>query len=50
MNSLTKEQRKSAIKELKQICSDIGCSGLEPDMCENRPHNCKIIRNILKGG
>lgn len=36
----------NAIK-LKQICQTIGCSGLDPDMCQIRPQNCQIIKDVL---
>lgn len=38
-----------AIKELRKICRAIGCSGVDPEMCQNRPQNCEIIRKIIKG-
>lgn len=31
----------------KQFCSDIGCSGIFPDMCNNRPLNCEIVQKIF---
>ena len=48
--ALTQEQlekRQSAIASLREICRDIGCSGWSVDLCENRPHDCKIIRNLM---
>ncbi len=44
---MTPEERKQAIDELKQICREIGCSGLSPDMCQNKPHYCDIIRKLI---
>ena len=44
---MTSEERKAAIASLKEICRDIGCSGLYPDMCKNRPHQCEIIRRLV---
>ena len=41
--------RKEAITELKEVCQEIGCSGLDPDMCQNKPHLCKIIRRMVNG-
>lgn len=46
---INKEDRQKAVNELKNICQEIGCSGLEPDMCQNHPHKCNIIRTICKG-
>lgn len=43
---MTKEERGKAVEDLKEICQEIGCSGLEPDMCQNRPHVCNIIRKF----
>jgi hypothetical protein len=44
------EERKKAVNELKEICQEIGCSGLDPDMCQNRPQNCSIIRKLIYAG
>ena len=41
------EDRKKQINELREICQEIGCSGLDPDMCQNRPYRCGIIRNLV---
>ena len=41
---MNKEQ---AINELKEICQEIGCSGLGTDMCQNMPHLCSIIRKLI---
>jgi len=46
---MTSDERQQAINELKKICVDIGCSGLDPDMCRNRPHRCGIIRKVVMG-
>jgi hypothetical protein len=36
------------LKELaKKACRSIGCSGVDPDMCQNRPQDCSIIRKIM---
>lgn len=35
------------VNELKAICREIGCSGMEPEMCQKRPHTCQIIRKII---
>lgn len=42
---LTKEE---AIASLKEICQEIGCSGLDPDVCKNRPQECNIIRKLIR--
>jgi len=44
---MTPEERKAAIESLKEICREIGCSGLDADMCNNRPHMCGIIRKLV---
>jgi len=38
--------RKKAVEELKEICQEIGCSGLDPDICQKRPYRCDIIRKL----
>ena len=36
------------LKELaKKACASIGCSGADPDMCQNHPQDCKIVREIM---
>ena len=30
----------------KEICQEIGCSGLDPVMCQQQPHYCSIMRKI----
>lgn len=30
------------------ICSEIGCSSLEPEMCASKQYLCEIIRKIVK--
>ena len=45
---MNNKDRRKCIEELKEICIDIGCSGLSPDMCNNNPHLCEIIRKIIK--
>ena len=36
------------LKELAQkVCRGIGCSGLEPDLCNNHPQDCKTVRKIM---
>ena len=40
--------RKKQATLLKQICKDIDCSGMSPDMCQNHPEKCKIIQNYIK--
>lgn len=36
-----------AVEDLKEICIDIGCSGMDPDMCKKHPHKCDIIKKIM---
>ena len=45
---MTKEDREFAIKQLKKICEEIGCNGVDPDLCKNKPHRCDIIKKLLK--
>jgi len=45
---MTKSERQKAVNELKEICQEIGCGGLSPDMCQNNPHLCSIIAKIVK--
>jgi len=40
-------RRMAAVESLKEICVEIGCSGLSPDMCQNKPHMCGIIRKLV---
>ena len=47
MPTLMDKSSKMAVSELKEICAEMGCSGLSPDMCQNRPYLCKIIRRFL---
>lgn len=42
------QTREECIAQLKEICQEIGCSGMSPDMCENNPHLCNIIRKLVK--
>lgn len=48
-NKVKKSLLLKAIDNLKEICTDIGCSGMEPDMCKNNPHKCDIIKKVIKG-
>ena len=41
-------ERENAINELKKICLEIGCSGVDPEMCCNKPHLCDIIRKLCR--
>lgn len=47
MKAMTNDERKEAIKSLKVICKEIGCSGLTPSLCDERPHCCEIIRKLV---
>ena len=44
---MTKDEHGEAVAELKTICKDIGCSGMSPDMCQNAPQRCDIIRKVV---
>lgn len=46
MTKLSKEERQKLINSLKEICQEIGCSGIDPHMCQNEPYKCGIIRKI----
>lgn len=36
------------LKELaKKACRSIGCSGVDPDLCNNHPQDCEIVRKIM---
>lgn len=36
------------LKELaKKACKSIGCSGVSPDLCNNHPQDCTIVRKIM---
>ena len=37
-------EKEETVYELKELCTTIGCSGVDPDMCKNRPQNCELIR------
>ena len=41
------DQERLHLEHLKEICKDIGCSGVDPDMCQNRPQDCSIIRKVI---
>lgn len=42
--------RKEAIGSLREICSDLGCSGLSASLCKDTPQDCKIIQRVMRGG
>ena len=44
---MNEQERQKAVDELKEICTVIGCSGVNPDTCQNKPHHCEIIRKIV---
>jgi hypothetical protein len=33
-------------QSIKKICQNIGCSGICPNMCQNYPENCDIIKKL----
>lgn len=39
--------REKAIKEIRQLCVLIGCSGVDRKTCEKEPHKCSIIMDIV---
>ena len=44
---MTKEEHDKAVASLKEICREIGCSGLNPAMCDHAPQRCDIIRKLV---
>jgi len=42
---LTEKERDGIIKEIKGICQEIGCTGIDKS-CIESPQNCKIIRKL----
>ena len=46
---MTPEEREQAIKEIKEICREIGCSKLSPELCDRKPYACDIIRKLIMG-
>lgn len=41
-------EHQAAINEIREICHDIGCSSMSPDLCINRPFDCAIIRKVIR--
>lgn len=42
------ERIDSRMKELaKKACNAIGCSGIDPYLCQNHPQDCGIIRKFM---
>lgn len=37
-----------SVIDIQRICQLIGCTGIDPDMCRERPFNCGIIRKIFR--
>ena len=37
-----------ARRALREICGDIGCSGMSPTMCKETPESCSIIRKLVR--
>lgn len=48
-NKMIEQERQKAIDTLKEICQEIGCSGLEEKLCQEEPHKCSIIKKLLNG-
>ena len=44
---MTKDEHDKAVASLKEICREIGCSGLSPAMCDHAPQKCDIIRKLV---
>lgn len=32
----------------RKICQHIGCSGFDPDLCQEKPWRCDIIRKVAQ--
>lgn len=47
---MDKADHDKAVKELKEICTMIGCSSLGSTMCRDNPQNCSIIRKLMRYG
>ncbi len=39
--------RQEAIRSLREICREIGCSGMS-SRCKTHPHLCHIIRGLFR--
>lgn len=39
--------KEAMIDELKEICREIGCSGIEKNLCQKEPYKCSIIINYI---
>jgi hypothetical protein len=35
-------------KLIKEICIVIGCSGVSPQLCNDKPEDCQIIRKFIR--
>ena len=44
---MKKQEHDEAVASLKEICREIGCSGLNPAMCDDAPQKCDIIRKLV---
>lgn len=47
MECIDEEMTDKEERLYRLICIIIGCSGVDPDMCRNRPSDCQIIRKIV---
>jgi len=45
---MKQEERLQIIKELNEICTEIGCSKMS-NRCYSEPHKCNIILKIISG-
>lgn len=46
---LSEQQREEAVKQLREVCRDIGCTQVSKS-CHTHPHLCSIIQKIFKKG
>ena len=44
---MSPDEREKAIKKIKEICKDIGCSKMHPSLCDEKPFMCEIIRKLI---
>jgi hypothetical protein len=51
MNADLQKRIDDRLKELAQrACRSIGCSGVDPDLCNNHPQDCSIVRKFMGYG
>lgn len=37
-----------AVDQIMEVCTEIGCSGISPDLCRKHPERCSIIRKLME--